>query len=127
MVPSAYGRRLSLPTAVRSRDSSDDNRSGSTAGNPPLERRCTKFGDADTLLIIKEIMVEAAGVEPFTPIENTELVENSDSHKTQKVLKWAVYYTRITRGPLERDPRRIARERDAPLQSPQFRGNRQSL
>src|SRR5713226_3188976 len=63
MVPSAYGRCLSLPTAVRSRDSSDDNRSGSTAGNPPLERRCTKSGDADTLLIINEIMVEAAGVE----------------------------------------------------------------
>src|SRR5260370_42119313 len=65
MVPSAYRRCLSLPTAVRSRDSSDDNRSGSTAGNPPLERRWRKFGGADTLLIINEIMVEAAGVELF--------------------------------------------------------------
>ena len=30
--------------------------------------------------------------------KNDGLVENADTHKTQKLLKWAGYYTRITRG-----------------------------
>ena len=42
-------------------------------------------------------MVEAAGVGTFRLTDSTELVENAHPHESQKVLKWAVHYTPITR------------------------------
>jgi hypothetical protein len=52
-----------------------------------------------------ELVVEAAGVGLFRFTDSTELVKKLGTHKTLNLLKWAGYYTRITRGTLKQCPR----------------------